>query len=78
MSFKSVNPADGNTLGEYDAFSDADLEAALAEAAGAGPAWRRQDVGGRAELMRRAAAVLRQRAEDLARLMTLEMGKPCL
>ena len=76
MSFQSVNPADGNTLGEYDAFSDADLEAVLAEAAGAGPDWRGQDVGGRAELMRRAATLLRQRAEDLARLMTLEMGKP--
>ena len=31
MSFQSVNPADGNTLGEYDAFSDADLEAVLDE-----------------------------------------------
>ena len=76
MSFQSVNPADGNTLGEYDACSDAELEAALTAVAGAAPAWRRQDVARRAELMLQAAAVLRQRAEDLARLMTLEMGKP--
>ena len=76
MSFQSVNPADGNTLGEYDACSDAELEAALTAVAGATPAWRRQDVARRAELMLQAAAVLRQRAEDLARLMTLEMGKP--
>jgi succinate-semialdehyde dehydrogenase/glutarate-semialdehyde dehydrogenase len=76
MSFKSVNPADGNTLGEFDAFTDAELEAALAAAAAAAPGWRSRDVGERADLLRRAAAVLRGGAEDLARLMTLEMGKP--
>ena len=40
MSFQSVNPADGNTLGEFDAFTDAELEAALAAAAAAAPLWR--------------------------------------
>ena len=76
MSFQSVNPADGNTLGEFDAFPDAELEAALAAAADAAPRWRQRDVAERAKLMRQAAVVLRQRAEELARLMTLEMGKP--
>jgi succinate-semialdehyde dehydrogenase/glutarate-semialdehyde dehydrogenase len=76
MSFQSVNPANGNTLGVFDAFSDAELEAALAAAADAAPRWRSRAVAERAGLMRQAAAVLRQRAEDLARLMTLEMGKP--
>ena len=76
MSFQSVNPANGNTLGVFDAFSDAELEAALAAAADAAPRWRSRAVAERADLMRQAAAVLRQRAEDLARLMTLEMGKP--
>ena len=76
MSFQSVNPADGNTLGEFDAFTDAELEAALAAAAAAAPLWRSRPVSGRADLVRQASAVLRQRAEELARLMTLEMGKP--
>jgi succinate-semialdehyde dehydrogenase/glutarate-semialdehyde dehydrogenase len=76
MSFQSINPANGNTLGEFDAFSDAELEAALAAAADAAPRWRSQAVAARADLMHQAAAVLRQQAEDLARLMTLEMGKP--
>ena len=76
MSFKSVNPADGNTLGEYDAFTDDELEAALAAAADAAPDWRSREATGRAALVRRAAEVLRERAEELARLMTLEMGKP--
>ncbi len=76
MSFQSVNPADGNTLGEFDAFTDAELEAALAAAAAAAPLWRSRAVAGRADLVRQASAVLRQRAEELARLMTLEMGKP--
>jgi succinate-semialdehyde dehydrogenase/glutarate-semialdehyde dehydrogenase len=76
MSFQSVNPADGNTLGEFDAFTDAELEAALAAAAAAAPLWRSRPVSERADLVRQASAVLRQRAEELARLMTLEMGKP--
>ena len=35
MSFQSVNPADGNTLGEFDACTDAELETALAAVAAA-------------------------------------------
>jgi succinate-semialdehyde dehydrogenase/glutarate-semialdehyde dehydrogenase len=76
MTFQSINPADGNTLGEFDACTDAELEAALAAAAAAAPHWRQQALVERAALVQRAAVVLRQRAEELARLMTLEMGKP--
>ena len=76
MTFRSINPADGNTLGEFDACTDAELEAALAAAAAEAPRWRQQALAERAALVRRAADVVRQRAEELARLMTLEMGKP--
>ncbi|MGD2137020.1 MAG: NAD-dependent succinate-semialdehyde dehydrogenase [Gammaproteobacteria bacterium] len=53
-----------------------DLEAALQAAAQAAPAWRERGFAERCTLLRQAASVLRGRAEDLARLMTLEMGKP--
>ena len=76
MTFRSINPADGNTLGEFDACTDAELETALAAAAAAAPGWRQQALDERAALVRRAADVVRQRREELARLMTLEMGKP--
>ena len=76
MTFRSITPADGNTLGEFDACTDAELETALAAAAAAAPGWRQQALDERAALVRRAADVVRQRREELARLMTLEMGKP--
>jgi len=76
MTFRSINPADGNTLGEFDACTDAELETALAAVAAAALRWRQQALAERAALVRRAADVVRQRREELARLMTLEMGKP--
>ena len=76
MDFKSVNPADGNVTAEIAAFSAGELESALQQAAQAAPHWRQQTMAERCRLMRQAARVLRERAEQLARMMTLEMGKP--
>jgi succinate-semialdehyde dehydrogenase/glutarate-semialdehyde dehydrogenase len=52
------------------------LETALYEASQAAPAWAATAIAERCALVQRAAAVLREHAEDFARLMTLEMGKP--
>jgi len=76
MAFKSVNPADGKTVAEIGAFTPGELESALHQAAQAAPHWHRQTLAERCRLMQRAADILRERAEDLARMMTLEMGKP--
>jgi succinate-semialdehyde dehydrogenase/glutarate-semialdehyde dehydrogenase len=76
MNFKSVNPADGNTVAEIAAFTAGELESALHQAAQAAPYWRQQTVAERCRLMQQAASVLRERAEELACMMTLEMGKP--
>jgi succinate-semialdehyde dehydrogenase/glutarate-semialdehyde dehydrogenase len=76
MNFKSVNPADGNTVAEIEAFTAGELESALHQAAQAAPHWRQQTVAERCRLMQQAASVLRERAEELACMMTLEMGKP--
>ncbi len=76
MSFRSVNPVNGNTLRVVDAFSPAELESALQEAAVASTSWRHVFTGERAALLRQAAAVLREQAERYATLITLEMGKP--
>jgi succinate-semialdehyde dehydrogenase/glutarate-semialdehyde dehydrogenase len=76
VAFESVNPADGKPFEVVDAFTAMDLEAALQAAAQAAPAWRERGFAERCTLLRQAASVLRGRAEDLARLMTLEMGKP--
>jgi succinate-semialdehyde dehydrogenase/glutarate-semialdehyde dehydrogenase len=76
VTFRSINPANGNTLGETASFTATQLEAALNAAAAAAPHWRTRDLAERCRLLHAAAAVLRRRAGELARLITLEMGKP--
>ncbi|HWP94306.1 MAG TPA: NAD-dependent succinate-semialdehyde dehydrogenase [Gammaproteobacteria bacterium] len=51
------------------------LEAALAAAAAARPAWAARPLAERAAIVRRAGEVLTARQEELARLITREMGK---
>ncbi len=76
MSFKSVNPVDGNTLREVDAFTPAQLEAALQESAAATGPWRELAIGERAALLHKAAGVLRKHLDEFAEIITQEMGKP--
>lgn len=73
---KTLNPATGAVLAEYPELTDAELEAKVAAAHAAYPAWRDSGFADRAALMAAAARVLRRDAADLARLITLEMGKP--
>jgi succinate-semialdehyde dehydrogenase/glutarate-semialdehyde dehydrogenase len=76
MSLRSVNPTDGSLVREYAEMRRDEAASALAGADRAFAGWRRTRFADRASLLRRAAAHLRQRGEDLARLMALEMGKP--
>ncbi|MDR7485140.1 MAG: aldehyde dehydrogenase family protein [Armatimonadota bacterium] len=71
----SVNPATGAVLGEVPDSQAADVDAAVRAAAAAWPRWRATPAPRRAEILFRAAERLVQRKEDLARLMTQEMGK---
>ena len=72
----TVNPATGERLAEYPVFSDAEVDAALDRAAGAQAGWAALPHSDRADVLRRAAAVLRAEVDDLALLVTREMGKP--
>ncbi len=73
---KSINPATEEHVRTYEEWSGASLEAALEASHCAWLAWRETSLGHRADLMRRAARVLRERREEYARLATIEMGKP--
>lgn len=75
MTFTSRNPATGEMLGVYADWEAPAVDAAIAQAAKAGPAWAATPVAQRVECLLRAAAVLRRRRDELARLITLEMGK---
>ncbi len=76
MSLQSINPATGEILETFAETSATEVERILATAHAEFLAWRDVPFAGRAELMRRAAAVLRARKTEFARTMALEMGKP--
>lgn len=71
-----INPATGQPIGKVAHAGIADLDRALAAAQKGFEVWRRTPAAERAAIMRKAAGLLRERAESLARLMTLEQGKP--
>jgi succinate-semialdehyde dehydrogenase / glutarate-semialdehyde dehydrogenase len=70
------NPADGTLIGKVPSSSAADAEAALAAAAGAFPAWSRLNPFQRTAYLRRAADIVASRQDEIARLLTMEQGKP--
>ena len=76
MPLLSVNPTDGSLIREHAEATPQEVASALAAAARAFEEWRRTSFGERAGVLRRAARLLRERRDGLARLMALEMGKP--
>jgi succinate-semialdehyde dehydrogenase/glutarate-semialdehyde dehydrogenase len=70
------NPATGEPLAEYAVFTDSEVEAALASADEAQHEWAARPIAERAVVLRRVAEILRDEIDDLALLITREMGKP--
>jgi succinate-semialdehyde dehydrogenase/glutarate-semialdehyde dehydrogenase len=71
-----LNPANEEVIGTVAHATKADLDEALAAAERGFAAWKKVSAYDRAKLMRKAADLLRSRADEIARLMTLEQGKP--
>jgi succinate-semialdehyde dehydrogenase/glutarate-semialdehyde dehydrogenase len=71
-----LNPATEEPIGRVAHAAGEDLDEALAAAARGFAAWRKVSAFDRAKVMRKAANLMRERAEDIARLMVLEQGKP--
>jgi len=75
-TFDSVNPARrSELLGHFAQGTAHDIDLAVKAALGAQPEWARTPVPARAEILARAGGILEQRKEELAQLMTREMGK---
>lgn len=70
------NPATARQIGTVARADTGDLDEALAAAARGFETWRRTSAFDRGRLMRRAADILRSRADVIAAWMTLEQGKP--
>ncbi|MFI2228671.1 NAD-dependent succinate-semialdehyde dehydrogenase [Nocardia testacea] len=72
----TVNPATGQPIEIYPTMSDATIDKVVDTAAAAQQQWAQRDFASRGQTLRAAAAELRRRRDDLALLVTREMGKP--
>ena len=71
-----TNPANGQQLGSVPKMGAAETREAIDAAAGALPAWRALTAKERSAILRRWFELMMEHQDDLARLMTLEQGKP--
>lgn len=71
-----LNPATGEVLAHLPVATAADLDEALSSAERGFTTWRATDVDTRGAILRKAAGLLRERAEAIAAMLTIEQGKP--
>lgn len=75
-TFLNINPADtSDVIGEFPLSGEKDVNAAVAAAVAAQKKWRLVPAPKRGEILKRAGDLLVKYKEELARLMTREMGK---
>src|SRR5258708_20728856 len=76
MAYQSVNPANGEVLRSFDQHTDEQMRSALATADNTFRSiWSKMAIRDRAKIVGRAASLMLERKESLARLASLEMGK---
>ena len=75
MAIATTDPRTGQVLSTFDELTDEQLEDRLARAAAAADSYRLTSHEQRAGWLRSAADILDKRTEEVAELMTLEMGK---
>jgi succinate-semialdehyde dehydrogenase / glutarate-semialdehyde dehydrogenase len=73
---EAIDPSTGDTIATYDPHDRDEVEARLQRSWDAFTAWRGTEYRERSNLLRRVADVLDARRDELAELMTREMGKP--
>lgn len=76
MALVSINPATEEIIREFKAWSDDETFEAVGKVYEAGSSWRQNSFNKRSRLVSAMATVLRQQKEDMARMITQEMGKP--
>ena len=75
MAYQTVNPYDNQIVATFDDFTDEQVMDVLAQAQNTFESWRTTSYAQRAAVLTRAAAILRERPDQFAHLLTLEMGK---
>ncbi|MBV7696452.1 NADP-dependent succinic semialdehyde dehydrogenase [Streptomyces sp. TRM70350] len=76
MPIATVNPANGETIKTYEAMGAEEIERRLQLAAATFRTYRETGFADRARLLNRAADLLDEDQQDIARVLTTEMGKP--
>ena len=71
----TVNPYTGERVREFPPLSTEDVARAIDAAHSGYPAWRARSTADRGALVQRAGRLMRERKEELAHLLTLEVGK---
>ena len=75
MAYQTVNPYDNQIVATFDDLTDEQAMDLLAQAQKTFESWNQTSFAERAAVVRRAAAIFRERSDEFARLLTLEMGK---
>ena len=75
MAYQTVNPYDNKVVATFDDLTDEQVQGVLAQAQKTFESWSQTSFAERTVVMKRAAAILRERSDEFARLLTLEMGK---
>jgi succinate-semialdehyde dehydrogenase / glutarate-semialdehyde dehydrogenase len=75
MTYQSFNPATGKLLKKFEELTDVQLESKLAKATACFAVWKKTSYAERATIINKAATLLHEQVEQLAKTMTLEMGK---
>lgn len=74
-SYSTVNPATGETLQQFPETTDAEIQNVLATSHDTFNTWRNMPIEERSRIISRAAELYNERKEELASLITMEMGK---
>ena len=75
MSIKSTNPATNRVVKTFEEMTEENVEKAIAQSAATFKEWKMTDYKKRAETLHKVADLLREKKKDLAKMVTMEMGK---
>ena len=75
MSIKSTNPATNKIVKTFEEMTEKAVDKAIAQSAATFEEWKKTDYKKRSEILHKVAGLLREKKKDLAKMITLEMGK---
>ena len=75
MAFQTINPTNNKVVKSFDAMTDAAVDKAISKASTAYDEWKLTDYQTRAQILYTVSGLLRAKKKELAKMITLEMGK---